>query len=229
MGNFKRDNRSHDRGNRGGRGSDRGFSRGSDRAEMHSATCSDCGKRCEVPFRPTGSKPVFCSDCFGSKSDSAPRSFNRGDSGRFNSNEKRMHRAVCSKCGDNCEVPFKPSSDKPIYCSECFGGGDKDGKSNQGGSGNKQLESLHAKVDRILEILAPIMEEAEREDIEDIDDEVVAESKPAKKKAPVKKKDDKKPVAKTKKVEKVKEKKVAPKKAKTKPAAKKKAVAKKKK
>ncbi len=52
-------------GNRGG-----GFSRGRDsggfsgRAEMHDAVCSKCGKPCQVPFRPTGSKPVFCSDCF---------------------------------------------------------------------------------------------------------------------------------------------------------------------
>lgn len=32
--------------------------------EMHSATCSSCGKACQVPFQPTGEKPVYCSDCF---------------------------------------------------------------------------------------------------------------------------------------------------------------------
>ena len=32
--------------------------------EMHSVTCDKCGQRCEVPFRPTGGKPVYCSDCF---------------------------------------------------------------------------------------------------------------------------------------------------------------------
>ena len=31
---------------------------------MHSVTCDKCGQRCEVPFRPTGGKPVYCSDCF---------------------------------------------------------------------------------------------------------------------------------------------------------------------
>ena len=42
----------------------RNFSgRGGDR-EMHSAVCSNCGKSCEVPFEPTGSKPVYCFDCF---------------------------------------------------------------------------------------------------------------------------------------------------------------------
>ncbi|MFA5945383.1 MAG: CxxC-x17-CxxC domain-containing protein [Patescibacteria group bacterium] len=32
--------------------------------EMHEATCSGCNKQCEVPFKPNGRKPVFCSDCF---------------------------------------------------------------------------------------------------------------------------------------------------------------------
>jgi CxxC-x17-CxxC domain-containing protein len=31
---------------------------------MHSATCANCGREALVPFRPTGSKPVYCSDCF---------------------------------------------------------------------------------------------------------------------------------------------------------------------
>lgn len=34
---------------------------------LHKATCSECGKECEVPFRPTGDKPVYCSDCFAKK------------------------------------------------------------------------------------------------------------------------------------------------------------------
>ena len=32
--------------------------------EMFSATCSSCGKEALVPFRPSGAKPVYCSDCF---------------------------------------------------------------------------------------------------------------------------------------------------------------------
>lgn len=31
---------------------------------MHDATCADCGKTCQVPFLPTGAKPVYCSSCF---------------------------------------------------------------------------------------------------------------------------------------------------------------------
>ena len=32
--------------------------------EMFEAVCADCGKTACVPFRPSGSKPVYCSDCF---------------------------------------------------------------------------------------------------------------------------------------------------------------------
>lgn len=32
--------------------------------EMFTATCSSCGNVASVPFRPSGAKPVYCSDCF---------------------------------------------------------------------------------------------------------------------------------------------------------------------
>lgn len=32
--------------------------------EMFEAVCANCGKTASVPFRPSGSKPVYCSDCF---------------------------------------------------------------------------------------------------------------------------------------------------------------------
>jgi CxxC-x17-CxxC domain-containing protein len=57
--------RDFNRGNRsGGRRDFGGGGRSFDRPEMHKAVCSNCGRECEVPFRPTGSKPVFCRDCF---------------------------------------------------------------------------------------------------------------------------------------------------------------------
>ncbi len=45
-----------------GGGSRGGFSSGP--REMFSATCSSCGREAQVPFRPSGTKPVYCSDCF---------------------------------------------------------------------------------------------------------------------------------------------------------------------
>ena len=35
--------------------------------EMFTATCSSCGREAQVPFRPSGAKPVYCSDCFSSQ------------------------------------------------------------------------------------------------------------------------------------------------------------------
>lgn len=51
---------------RGGFGGPRGGGFGGDRGpvELFEATCADCGKQTEVPFRPNGKKPVFCRDCF---------------------------------------------------------------------------------------------------------------------------------------------------------------------
>ncbi len=37
--------------------------------EMHKATCSECGTECEVPFKPTEGKPVYCRDCYRKKKD----------------------------------------------------------------------------------------------------------------------------------------------------------------
>jgi CxxC-x17-CxxC domain-containing protein len=34
--------------------------------------------------------------------------------------EREMFPAVCSNCGKDCEVPFRPVGDKPVYCPECF-------------------------------------------------------------------------------------------------------------
>ena len=42
-----------------------GFGGGS--REMFTATCSNCGNTASVPFRPTGNKPVYCSDCFSAR------------------------------------------------------------------------------------------------------------------------------------------------------------------
>ncbi len=96
---------------------------------MFKATCSDCGKACEVPFKPTEGKPVRCQDCF--RKNKPQRSFGGRDGGnrsfggnnrKFGNNDRprEMHKATCSDCGKECEVPFKPSGDKPVRCRECF-------------------------------------------------------------------------------------------------------------
>ncbi|MBT3397636.1 hypothetical protein HOA55_03395 [archaeon] len=96
-----------------------------DDREMHKATCSDCGAECEVPFKPTEGKPVRCKDCF--RKNKPQRSFNDrgnrggGSRGRFgNDRPREMHKATCAECKKECEVPFKPSGEKPVFCRECF-------------------------------------------------------------------------------------------------------------
>ncbi len=51
-----------------------GFDRGS--REMHKSVCADCGKECEVPFRPTGDRPVYCQECWVKRG--PPRTEDRG-------------------------------------------------------------------------------------------------------------------------------------------------------
>ena len=60
MNNFKKNNRFSGEGFKPRGGRDFGQNK-----EMHQAICADCGKTCEVPFRPNGKKPVYCKDCFG--------------------------------------------------------------------------------------------------------------------------------------------------------------------
>jgi CxxC-x17-CxxC domain-containing protein len=52
-------------GGRGG-GGGRSFGGGGDRGprQMFPATCASCGQQTEVPFKPSGSRPVYCRDCF---------------------------------------------------------------------------------------------------------------------------------------------------------------------
>ena len=78
-----------------------------------------------------------------------------------NKKEKQLFAATCADCKKQCEIPFIPSGDRPVYCSDCF-------KKKGGSSGNdrprfenrsneqikNQLEAISAKLDRVLKILA---------------------------------------------------------------------------
>ncbi len=119
------------------------------RVEMYEATCGDCGTRCDIPFKPKYDRPVYCRECFqnhkpqersgdsrfsrndrGSRYSRDSRSvgsrFSRNDRGpRFNrgSEDNRlgeMHNVTCGDCGNECQIPFKPKYDRPVYCRECF-------------------------------------------------------------------------------------------------------------
>ena len=166
--------------------------RDSDRSvTMHSAVCDACGRECKVPFRPSGDKPIYCSSCFeqqGGGRDKGDRRDSRNSRDDRDFREpgdrggKGMYSAICDDCGNKCLVPFKPSSDKPIYCSSCF---EKRGNSHDGeskGSGNsrqsEQLDIIIEKLEKIILALEP----------KDVPVEKKVAKKKVEKKEPVKKK-----------------------------------------
>jgi CxxC-x17-CxxC domain-containing protein len=159
---FNRNDRSRDRNPRFGGGGGRGYGR----PQMHKAVCSSCGRDCELPFVPTGNRAVFCSNCFDKD---GSRNAGRSDGGnRFDRfEEKQMFSATCDKCGKECEVPFKPTSGKPVYCSDCFSstsgryqeGGNKSAGVNSGMTKEeleKEFERLNVKLNEIQSLLTSL-------------------------------------------------------------------------
>lgn len=125
MRNFNRDNnrfgggRDFKKRNFGGRGS----SDRSDRFEMHQTTCSKCGNDCQVPFRPTTGKPVYCKKCFDEIRGASPKRYDEKNSAPKHSNFSENRR--------------------------------DSGRGNNEDQYKKQFESLNWKLDKILKILNP--------------------------------------------------------------------------
>ena len=101
----------------------------------------------------------------GGRSSSRPRrsfggnSRGRRDSGRESgrpgrSRNLKMTKVTCDSCGIECEVPFKPTSNKPVYCSDCF---EKRGKGSSGRSSDKRpdrdLDIINEKLNKIMKAL----------------------------------------------------------------------------
>jgi CxxC-x17-CxxC domain-containing protein len=87
-------------------------------------TCRDCGQ----PFvftvreqeyyasRGFDNPPGRCPDC------RAARKAERGAEHPSSSNRgaREMFSATCASCGKEAQVPFQPSGDRPVYCSDCY-------------------------------------------------------------------------------------------------------------
>ena len=78
----------------------------------------------------------------------------RGSGGRnFRGSRDRvqMHEVTCDKCGESCEVPFKPTEGKPVYCDDCF----KKGNNSESKSDDLRTEfdKINKKLDKILTAL----------------------------------------------------------------------------
>ena len=108
------------------------------------------------------------------------RSFN----GHRSSGPREMHDATCSKCGKECQVPFRPTGEKPVLCSECFGGRDLRNGNNsrpfqprsQPAGDSKQMEQINAKLDKIIAILSDLELEVPAEDEEVIDEDATEDN-----------------------------------------------------
>ena len=77
------------------------------------------------------------------------RSGPRRDSRSRERREVEMTKVTCSECGEEWQVPFKPTSSKPVYCSDCF---TKKG-GNPGKVTSKDIELINEKLDKIMKAL----------------------------------------------------------------------------
>jgi len=110
-------------------------------------TCADCGQEFvftarEQEFYATRqfTEPRRCGSCRASRKaargDSGGSGYGNsggygggyGDSagygggygGGSSRGPREMFTATCSSCGKEASVPFRPTSGKPVYCSDCF-------------------------------------------------------------------------------------------------------------
>ena len=85
--------------------------------------CPDC-RAARKAQRDGGSYDSYGSSSYGGGYSSGARA------------QREMFSATCSACGKEAQVPFQPSNDKPVYCSDCFqqrGGGSRGGYGRSGG------------------------------------------------------------------------------------------------
>jgi CxxC-x17-CxxC domain-containing protein len=91
--------------------------------------CSDCGSEFiftageQAFYAEKGftNQPRRCKNCRDSRK--ASRNGGAGMSGGGFGGERRdrqMFPAICDECGQETMVPFQPSGNKPVYCSDCF-------------------------------------------------------------------------------------------------------------
>ena len=82
------------------------------------------------------------------------RRFGKGDFERHRSSEQRMmHEATCDRCGNRCEVPFKPTQGKSVYCNDCFRKNEYSEPRETQNLSSEELERINLKLDKILKAL----------------------------------------------------------------------------
>lgn len=95
--------------------------------------CKDCGA--EFTFSASEqefyaekgftNEPARCPSCRAAKKQQRNNRDSRnsgGNRGGYKSdrNTRELFDVVCSECGVDTKVPFRPTGDKPVYCRDCF-------------------------------------------------------------------------------------------------------------
>ena len=95
-------------------------------------TCRDCGAEFVFTaseqdfFAEKGftNEPGRCPDCRAARKQQNNRGgFGGGAGGSrggYQQQQREMHDVTCAACGVATQVPFRPSSDRPVYCRDCF-------------------------------------------------------------------------------------------------------------
>lgn len=150
MGNYNRDNKfggGQGGGGKFGGGKDFGQksyfgNKDSEKPTMHRATCDECGNSCQVPFKPMGSKPVYCSDCF--------KAMNGGERP-----ERRDSRDSGKSFGNKSFGGPKSFGNKSFGANKSYSSSNsfKPAPASSGIS-SQQYEMLNVKLDKIMKMLS---------------------------------------------------------------------------
>lgn len=110
--------------------------------------------------------------------------------------DRPLFKTTCSNCGRECEVPFRPTNGKPVYCSDCFenlGRGKQNMERNDrqdqrapaAGINPSQIEAINTKLDKIIRLLETKNEvpQVPSAVIEEIKEEITPKTKKSSKKS----------------------------------------------
>lgn len=120
---------------RGGFGGHKGggsrFGGGNREMTMHEAICADCHKPCQVPFRPTNDRPVYCRDCFAKHGGPEKSRFNDAPRKDFSNNSRPQFNSQ-SPSNSNASSNFSNKGNDEI---------------------KKQLEYMNTKLDNLIKVV----------------------------------------------------------------------------
>jgi len=76
------------------------------------------------------------------------------DRSQQTTSDRQMYDAICSKCGNRCQIPFQPRPGKQVFCSHCFEQKEKgESFTPEKPRSNDDFATLNIKLDKILRLL----------------------------------------------------------------------------